>query len=270
MKQLGIHELIKWVRIYELPKLALDRMTAAPNGFKSAWASISSFGTLHAMIDRQPNRYGVVPFDEPADLHPDAIIVIEAMERLSNIRIVVPEGWDPIPEVEASDTKAEYLALISSLPNPVTDTAEALYLWTCGGAKQFDDLAFPVIPTASAVLNPNGTVKWYMRTESLFQAGINPNGSKRYVTHVTYSLNGYDHKRKRPKPGAIKRFRLQPDPREEVVDRIDYQIACAALDWLRKEIAHKLLDHQLVNGTSHPWIWLEDHDAPALGIEVLG
>lgn len=261
-RKMTVSDALKWAWGEELPKMASDG-GGAPNGYSSAWGSILSFGALHSIVDRQPNRYGCIPFDRSGWPHADALVIAHAVEQLAACAVDVPEGWHPMPELAAIDDDLAGRA--------VSDALDRASVAVAGGERQFR-LRPDVLVVRHAILGmvpdwrlshrpikkfeiwPNGRQRWYVRREVRSVAGQHPDGSDYIVVHST-EVDGWSSRLQRPVAGAYRRPYFEPDPVPVMVARAEYEIFCAAMTMLLDQLAGALdtIDLVAVDWPAQPW-----------------
>ncbi|PHP66768.1 hypothetical protein CSC94_11715 [Zhengella mangrovi] len=251
---------LQWVWGEELPKVGAGAAgAAAMPGAKSAWASIDRFGSLHAIIDRPSNVFGCVPFDEAEAPHPDAIAIADAVFALDSGSLVIPDGWDPVPEIADCDRDLKDLAIRDALERVSRRPSTVVIRFAILGRSP--DWAMDRQPVALFEKGPTGADRWFVRRETRMVEGQNPDGSDRIVT-VNAEVDGWSQRLRRPVAGAYRKRRLDPDPRPAIVARAEYEIfvACLAMlfDDLKGELAS--IDLKWSPWPLRPW---EDGSRPA-------
>ena len=79
----------------------------------------------------------------------------------------------------------------------------------------------------------NGKAKWWIRERRWIDTGKSPDQRLGHWAEV--EVSGVDAKR-RPRPGAYRKFRLDPDPHLAICARIEWQVWRSALDMLLEKI----------------------------------
>lgn len=252
---------LRWAWIDELPKEPAG--ATPPKGLQSAWEAISRFGQHYAIIDRQPNRYGCVPFDE-ADLpHPDAVRIAEAVNCLGDKLIAVPKDWHPMHELEGCDQElldeavGKTLARMSIIDDDgvrrfKTNPTTLLIRYTILGLEP--DWELYDVPTKRLLKRENGQAKWFVKSSMPQLVGTNPDGSNK-IAHVDIERNGWSPRSRRPLPGAYQKTVLDPDPVPVMIERAEYEVLFSALCKLYVELSGKLETIQLepVTWPRCPW-----------------
>lgn len=262
-RKMTLSEALKWAWGDELPKEpAIER----PAGFGSlgAWGAIARFGELNSVIDRQPNRYGCIPFDQADFPHPDAVRIAEAVKDLDDLVVDLPDGWHPMPEIAAIDVGLAGLALADTL-RKVTVTTEAgeirfkvspgVIIVRHAILGLVPNWRLDEIPVIRHVVGANGREKWFVKRETRSIAGRNPDGTDRVVTE-NVEVDGWSTSKQRPVHGAYRKPYLDPDPVPVMVARAEYEIFCAAMATLAADLADRLETISIVadDWPACPWI----------------
>jgi len=88
-------------------------------------------------------------------------------------------------------------------------------------------------PAKIAPVQENGKAKWWIRERRWVDTGKSPDHKLGHWAEV--EVSGVDAKR-RPRPGAYRKFRLDPDPHLAICARIEWQVWRSALDMLLDDI----------------------------------
>lgn len=258
-----VSEALKWAWSDELPKEPADAFYDPPLGARSAWSAIQEFGALNAVIDRQPNRYGCIPFDRAETPHPDALRLAAAVASLAECCIDVPQGWHPMPELSAVDADLGRRAVVDAL-HKVTDYHDDGGLFfrvrpdvlvvrhaIVGLAP---DWRMGDLPVRRYVANENGVERWFVRRDMRSVVGTNADGSDR-VEVIATEVDGWSQRLRRPVAGAYRKPYLDPDPVPVMIARAEYEILVAAMRMLFDDLAGRLDTIELtpVDWPAQPW-----------------
>lgn len=276
-RRMTVSEALKWAWSDELPKVPSDAFYDPPLGARSAWSAIQEFGALNAMIDRQPNRYGCIPFDRAETPHRDALLIADAVSALAECCVDVPDGWHPMPELAAVDDGLGRAAVNAAL-HKATDLHDdgSMYFRTrpdilvvrhaiVGLAP---DWRMGDLPVRRYVANDNGVEMWFVRREIRSAIGINPDGSDR-VEVINTEVDGWSQRLRRPVAGAYRKPYLDPDPVPVMVARAEYEILVAALAMLCEELAGRLDAIELTPMTWPAQPWAADSAASGRAPRIL-
>ena len=199
----------------------------------SAWSRFAELGTR---VDC--NSYGVVPMPSDCQPHPDAVIIGDAAKGLEKLDLEVPEDWNPIADLgelgpygaaavsRALASETEKLGAARKYRTRLYVLMVSRAVMGCG-----DDWRAET-PKIKPVLY-NGKAKWWIRERRWIDTGASPEQNLGHWT--TVEVSGVDEKR-RPRPGAYRKFHLEPDPHLAIVARIEWQVWRSALDLLLEDI----------------------------------
>lgn len=245
-RRMTVSAALKWAWSDELPKEPASGKP--PPGMVSVWNSISHYSELSTMIDRQPNRYGCIPFDQSDFPHPDALLIAGAVTALSDMVVDVPDGWNPMPEIAAADRDLGDKAVRDALDKVTVQGADGdrrfrmrpdalIIRYAILGGEP--DWQLDKVPVKKLVCNERGTPKWFVQNRVPQIIGENPDGSDK-IEYVAIESDGWSARGKRPLPGAYQKNFLDPDPVPVIVERAEYEIWHSALTVLHDDLAAKL------------------------------
>lgn len=258
-----VSDALKWAWGDELPKEPGAAFHAPPLKAASAWASILRYGETGTIVDRQPNRFGCIPFDQADYPHRDAIALAEAVGRLAGCSVDVPEGWHPMPELgEVDDALAARTVGDAIARATRTDADGALVFRTRPDVLVVrhaiiglvPDWRLSGLPERKFEANENGVHKWFVRREVRSVIGENADGGDR-IEVMTVEVDGWSKRLRRPVAGAYRKAYFDPDPVPVMVARAEYEIFCAAMCMLFDELAGQLetIDLVPVDWPVQPW-----------------
>lgn len=261
-RKMTVSDALKWAWGDELPKVQGDFRTPSL-GSVSAWAAILRYGEVGSIVDRQPNRFGCIPFDEVGWPHSDALRIADAVASLADCSVDVPEGWHPMPELAAIDEGLASRAVGDALLKATVADA--------GGGLRFR--ARPdVLVVRHAILGlvpdwrlwerpekqfetwPNGKHRWFVRREVRTVIGEHADGTDK-IDVQTVEVEGWSSRLQRPVAGAFRKARFVPDPVPAMVARGEYEIFCAAMCMLFDQLSDQLETIELiaVDWPVQPW-----------------
>lgn len=257
-KDIDIEALVRWAFVEELPKDGGRERHRAP-GYASAWSGILQCGELMALVDAQPNHWGVVPAGGGDDPHPDAIEVGRAVAALDGLDVGLPEGWSPFADMAGLGLGPEGDRLLAQAAARAYERVSAPAGEGIGRAlglspaelvrrcavlgRAPDWEAEP--PALRSVRGERGRERWFRRVTINVAAG------------GTYDveIDGYDARRRRPHPDAYRRFTLDPDPLDAAIARAEYEVWHAALGWLVAALDGRLTERRATGPAApeRPW-----------------
>jgi len=244
MKQIAIIELLEWAYRHELPKAErIGRgMSAAP---ASSWGRVDSYGTLGTLIDEPVNAYGLVPdFVDDADLHPDALMVGEAVAGLTGARIGIGDDWSPFPDWADEDgLVAETVARIRPRFASLSSTEiQAMMIARAVLGRKPD---WRGEEPARAMITRSGKPGWFM----------NAAGQDAYGNPIEREVDGFNYRSHRPRLGAYRKYRLTDDVAGLASDRFRRTVWALAVRHVAQEVAGRLSSHELTAEvpTIAPW-----------------
>ncbi|MCA0275856.1 MAG: hypothetical protein LCH86_07630 [Proteobacteria bacterium] len=258
-----LSDALRWAWADELPKMAGEGGGAAPNGYSSAWGAILRFGELHSIVDRQPNRFGCIPFDQAGWPHADALTIAHHVETLAECEVDVPEAWNPMPELSAAvDAGLAGRAISDALERATVERGGLRYFRTRPDVLIVRHAILGLVPDWRPCQQPevkfetweNGRHRWYVRRQVRVVEGKNADGTDYIVVH-NIEADGWSSRLQRPVTGAYRKPYLEPDPVPGMVARAEYEIYCAAMAMLFEALAGELetIDLVAVDLPAHPW-----------------
>lgn len=256
-RRMTVSTALKWAWNDELPKE--QSAVAAPDlSTRSAWAAIAAWGELHSIVDRQPNRWGCVPFDDVGFPHPDAIRIAEAVMSLADCSVDVPEGWHPMPELATVDEALARVAVGDAVRRATVLVGADLHFRARPDAiivrhailGLVPDWRMDSLPAIEFERWDNGRHRWFVEREVRSVVGQNGDGSQK-VAVETVEVDGWSTRLQRPVAGAYRKALFNPDPVPIMVARAEYEIFCAAMCMLHDDLDGCLESIDLV-ATDYP------------------
>ncbi|MCW4114756.1 hypothetical protein NPA31_007240 [Aurantimonas sp. MSK8Z-1] len=249
MKPIEIEALLGWAFREELPKAETD---GTGKGGGADWREL---GTL---IDLS-NRWDVVPDFSGGEPHPDAIVIGRAVKALDGLAVDL-DGVDLLGDPALADLDAAERAAAH---------ADGLARATAPGGLLRSSLAAITVaavtlrraPPAPAIdgftrrtVTRSGKPAWFRIVERSEGEGRAP---------MPVEVDGYDHRRQRPHPGAYRKYELDPALGPVVAERVDYQAWRVGLDLLVEDLAGRLERWQPTRSAAPRWPWEGEAAAPA-------
>lgn len=265
-KRVEVRDFLRWVFREELPKGERRDAPIAP--MVSNWESTERSSVFMEKIDdgRPMNIFGVVGIDGGyvlAEPHADALACYETMKGIDREPISWPDDWNPL---------AEYGDLQGLQWGVASRVRERMF--TRHGDELVLKGGFLALLQKWAILDgePDGKIDEAPRPEYVRKR--TGNGPAWFIKQrfeqagafgaLSWDVeaDGYDAKRKRPKPGAYRKQMLVPDPLLACEARAEYELWCDAMRLLAETLDGKLEEHEL-SATMPERPWLGQHDAPA-------
>lgn len=279
-KRVDIEALLRWAYRDELPKDQLSTAFLRPQAFGEPWGSVTKTGMLGTEIQEPSicNRYGMAPdftaFGQP---HADATLLWAYVQALDDATITIPEDWNPIADLgdlahygEVATAKAIDRLCFHVTPPP---KAESTTFRSARIRRQAADgtmkLRVPISetihkyavlgkgpewkadkPTFCTVKTKEGQSRWFIREEIVIHGET-----------IIREADGFDRKRRVPKPEAYLKHYYDPDPAKTAEARGEYEIWHAALSALADDVAGRLIDHEPLTPAraARPWEEPEIH-----------
>lgn len=268
MKTVGIEALLRWAYVDELPHGDVP-LRATPMGPRPAWAGMSHYAELLAVVDGPDvrNIFGVVPSGLEREPHPDAVKVFDAVTSLEGAGFDIPEGWHPglgldaCGDLGADAVRRGLTSLITSadgvtrLRRPLVQLVHRHVL--CGGTPPWEAEA----PVVKPVTHARGEARWFI-SEVVITDG--PFGPVEQVVEV----DGFDAKRRRPMRGAYQKHVLSPDPAPAVAARAEYGLWHAAMVHLADALWGTLASCEVAGPNLPALPWDTNGDAPGLVLRL--
>jgi hypothetical protein len=262
-RKMTVSTALQWAWGDELPKMPADFGAAgAALRAGNAWNSILAFGSLGTVVDRQPNRFGCIPFDQAGWPHPDALEIAHAVERLAECVVDVPQDWHPMPEIAVIDAGLGARAVGEALEKATEPGEDGLRFRTRPDLLVVRHAILGTVPDWRLYETPetkfeahaNGAPKWFVRRETRMVIGEEADGSDR-VDVVTVEADGWSARLRRPVSGAYRKPYLDPDPVPVIVARAEYEIFAAAMFMLFDDLDDRLgtIDLVPIDWPVQPW-----------------
>ncbi|WP_412474726.1 hypothetical protein ACK83U_00840 [Rhizobium sp. WW22] len=264
-KMIGIEALLTWAFVEELPKV--ESGSVGPSVAPSVWQMMFDVITLGTNIDKSPNGYGVVGnFVNIGDPHPDALIVGNAVRALADRNgYEVMSGWWPFPEWD--DPHGVIRAEVDRI------AAEQVY--ERGG--RLNGRHIVTLVTSAAILKRGPD--WTAEAPKVVTVKLNGKDDAWFVKRtakdafgrpIEYEDSGFDYRKRRPKKGAYRKYRLAQPIRAAVISRLEWQLWQSALEALHDSLSGTLSAHDLLPFTPnrHPWAPSRKRPVDNQGIEI--
>lgn len=248
-KRIGIEALLTWAYRDELPKV--PRLDAPPAGFRGAWDRVAEWVEEMSLAGLADNRYGVVPDFLAQDLpHNDAMIVHDAVCGLDDLEVDGLAELSPFDGCGDADAAllADYARSVRSWVLSVGRDGKArlrrplrnliFHHAVLGGAPHWEITPFE----ADFERWPQSGEVMYFRHVRQWVRGAFGDVEEIYEVAVTggfkaLSVNG--------EPPHVKPV-LRPDPTDEAVERVHYELWRLALDVLAADLSGRLEKFEVV------------------------
>lgn len=247
-----IEELLNWAFTQELPKVGV--MESVGQGYSSAWNMMSEAAMLGQIVDRSPNIYGVVPdFVLTTAPHHDAIVVGDAVQALAaRGAFDIPAGWNPF-----ADWAGDLGEVGDQLLAAEAQNAADIFRATADQGRYVVTLVIrhailgrgPVFEAERPVVTAQmrrGMPAWFIARKA----------KDRLNRVYTYEADGFDPKKRRPYPGAYRKFELNRLVTGVAQSRLDWQLWQDALFSLSETLPKQLKRFELhaFRPDRQPWV----------------
>jgi hypothetical protein len=237
-RRIGIEDVLAWTYLRELPKTP---RVNAPDGFRGAWDKVSEWAEELSLAGLADNRFGVVPDLLAQDLpHHDALIVHEAVCALDVLEIGGLAEFSPFdarddiaPELLdqcATRVRSRVLMLDEAgrprLRKPLRNLVFNAAILGQPPDWRIDDFGQDVERW------PNGMVK-YFRKSGQWEKSLSGDVWVEFETAVSGVRPELD-------PSVAPKAVLSPDPTEDAVSRVYYELWRLALDVLAADLSGRL------------------------------
>ena len=275
MKRMTIEAALGWAYRQELPKSTV--ISGVEGGIASSWRAVSSFAALWTKVDAPPviNDFGcVVAFGGDGGApHPDALVIADAVSALDDAEFGLPDGWNPLDDFTGYDETGDALMraavdrgvarltvvdgegrrALKTTPSRLVSMRASL-----GGEPDWRGER----PEVREVRGANGKARWFRRV----LVPVAADGG-----WIESEVDGWDERRRRPRPDAYLKHFLDPDPMALVVARGEWEIWRAALELLGLWLSETgLLAEVIVEPSIAPARpWLGDRRKPPRVLRAL-
>ena len=263
--RISVEALLEWAYLRELPKV--PRAPEAPMGFKGAWDKVSEWAEELSLAGLADNRFGVVSDFLAQDLpHNDALIVHEAVCALDVLEVEGLGDFSPFAPVEGVEQP-----LLDACARRMRD--RVMTVCDDGRARLRNPLRNLVFHGAIMRRAPewriddfsqdverweNGAVKYFKKGGHWEKSAFGVDIWVEYETAVSA-----DPRSKRLEEGVEPRPVLSPDPTDDAVSRVNYELWRLALDVLAAELFGVLEKWEVQPSALPVRPWLEP--APRVG-----
>ncbi len=255
-KMMTIEALLTWAFTEELPKV--ESGSVGPSAAPSVWQMMFDVITLGTNIDKSPNGYGVVGhFVNIGEPHPDALVVGDAVRALADRNgFEIMSGWWPFPEWD--DPHGVIRAEVDRI-------AQEQVFERSG---KLNGRHIVTLVTTAAILKRGPdwtadrpqvvTIKLNGKDDAWFVKRI---AKDAFGRPIEYEDSGFDYRKRRPKKGAYRKYRLAKPIRAAVMARLEWQLWQSALEVLHESLSGHLSNHDLLpfSADRHPWIRSASH-----------
>jgi len=239
MKTMTIHELLHWAYCQELGKVG-GTMADTSGGYSAAWERTQEMAALGTLIDRSPNVFGIVPTSVyEGEPHVDALTVGQFVRKIETVAdLAPPSGWQPFPEfddphgviAEEIGTVVSQWWLKGERANSAALQALIVRSAVIGRGPDWSAEAPRVVP-----LMKWGNPMWFIEKKTKDALG----------RVYAYETDGFDKRKRRPRPGAYQKYRLVEPMRGAIMARLDWHLWQMALARLANGLANHLIDHRI-------------------------
>lgn len=251
LPEMTVRQALEWAYRDELPKdqTVLDpsaRIACGPRGPVSMGAMLEGSGGA----DYRPNGFGLVRAVSGDAPHPDAVALARALRRACEK--VAGDGRHPLHEnlFPAQVDPNDALACIGRHVAVYCDADQLMAVCISCAVQRCAPVTFDEVDVG--LHTSNGRPVWFLRTtRPVYAAG-------EIVAEEFIEVEGWDHRARRPKPGAYTKTRYEPALHDLAEDHRRYELWESVLTAI---VADSELDEDLkvlvVNPTGEerrPWI----------------
>lgn len=250
MKKITIEALLQWAFTEELPKVGTSE-SAGPSAAPSTWGVLSDVITLGTMVDKSPNKFGVISgYVWQGEPHPDALVVGRAVRALAERDgYEVAEGWNPFPEwpddhgVIRAEVERIRIEQVNDRSGRLNGKHVVHLVTTSAILKRGPE--WQAEQPKIVMVERSGKPAWFVMRKAKDSLGRT----------MWFEDNGFDQKRQRPVRNAYRKWRLAGSIRSDVISRLEWQIWQSALEVLHESLMGRLSGHDLLPFTPdrHPW-----------------
>jgi len=256
MKTMAIEEMLAWAFVHELPKGGgvdgLDNVNSAWRMLQaSSWGKITNWAELMTTIDAPGRDHDNFLLEQGAP-HDDALLVGEAVADLAHCEIVVPAGWDPLPDWPQHDDRMPGLtaqaverAVERFTLRPRIRRAAHLVSLVIGSAVLGREPGWAAPVPAIKMVERAGRPAWFMAKQVRDVFG----------RANEIEVDGFNRKAGRPYRGAYRKYEFSDDPVADIMARLDRELWAAALRRVHDRVANQLVSHRLSESeiVARPW-----------------
>lgn len=253
----GIEDLLAWAYLRELPKMQ-SFAGGGPELMRSGWLRVEQWLDELSLAGLDDNRFGVVPDLAVSGLpHDDALAAHEAVCRLDDLDLGMPEDWSPLEDLSDMGGHKPGLPAMALDRLCVTQAGGERRLRSSPRRLVFRHAILGGCPDwridepEVKIVSEHGRPKWFVREVMWFDG---PDGPATVPHEV--ERDGLDRMRRIPLPGAYQKTYLDPDPLDGVVARGEYEIWRSALDMLVGDLRGTLREFEAVasDRPMRPWV----------------
>ncbi len=250
-RSVTIDDLLAWAYRQELPKSTDGLRSSVATSSAAMW---EEFRILGVRVD-VTNVWGCLALGfEGGDPHPDALVVARHVNALAAETLSRVDGID-------------------LLPDPACDILhphERVWAHAQGFRMAVDEMGMLRSSLVASIVAAAhlGRFRSVTTVEGLKRSEVRMNGTPAYFRMVDgVEVMGFDHRRRRPYPGAYRKTQLNMDLAPVVSERIEYQAWRQSLDVLAGQLNGKLEKFSVLPSRA-PWTPWTGHVA-ASGARIL-
>lgn len=261
LRRMDVEAAIGWAVRDELPKLPaagagrLVRADLARLGYGKG--GIAAFAALGTAVDGGLNAFGLVPFAQEGEPHPDALTIWRAIQLLDECALGSLSDWDAFPDLaplEADPAGALLVARARADARALAGAQAAMRAQPSRLMVRGAVLGPPAgwetgLVEVDLERGPYGKALWFRRTP--IACAWNEQGEA--VAFHEMEVNGYDARAKRPYPDAYQRKMLRPCPLPAALARAEWQIWRAGLDVVLEACREWGLASIELEASARPW-----------------
>ncbi|WP_299478615.1 hypothetical protein [uncultured Paracoccus sp.] len=217
----------------------------------SSWGKITNWAELMTTIDAPARDHDNFLLEQGAP-HDDALAVGAAVADLAHCEIVIPSGWDPLPDWPQHDDRMPGLmaqaierAVERFTLRPRGRRAAHLVSLVIGSAVLGREPGWAAPVPAIRMVERAGRPAWFMAKQVRDVFG----------RANEIEVDGFNRKAGRPYRGAYRKYEFSDDPVADIMARLDRELWAAALRRVHDRVANQLVSHRLSESeiVARPW-----------------
>lgn len=239
MRKIDLPTFMKWAFGEELIHLSEQGRSQ----LASAYSSMLNFAALWTKVDTSP--FGTVGIN---GVHPDALVLNEAVMLLAAERFELPSDWQPFPDLDDPHGLIAMTVEEVLVRRRMRDEASLnanLIAMVISYAVMGKEPEWRVVQPKFRMIARNGVPAWFVKSTQTDTFG----------RVYEFESNGFDQKKRRPMPGAYRKFELSSSFAGAVQSRIDWYLWSKAIARIAERLETGLVAHQITPFSIDCEIW---------------